>query len=111
MPKAKGIIQTRRECYLCRILAGLSTTQNLELHHVFPGSRRQLSDKTGLVVYLCHEHHTGSSGVHQRKTAAYKVMWDAQDAYEKLYGHEDFMKKFGKDYKALETRLEAEDYR
>ena len=104
MSRAKGILQTRRECYLCREWRGCRNDQNLELHHIFPGSRRAMSDKTGCVVYLCRDHHQGNHGAHHSPMTAHYLMWHAQDAYEKRYGHEDFMAKFGKNYKAVKTR-------
>ena len=39
----------------------------LELHHIFGGSRRKLSDKYGLTVWLCGSrcHREGKYSVHQ----------------------------------------------
>lgn len=37
----------------------------LELHHIFGGANRSLSEKYGLVVNLCHEcHNEPPEGVH-----------------------------------------------
>lgn len=35
-----------------------------EKHHVFGGPCRKNSEKDGLTVYLCKDHHTGAHGVH-----------------------------------------------
>lgn len=105
MGKPKSIVQLRKECYLCREWGFRRNTDKLELHHVFPGNgTREISDKTGCVVWLCREHHTGAGGVHRDNVAAAYVQWHTQSAYEQLYGHEDFMDKFGIDYKAKKTR-------
>lgn len=55
----KSIISTKQECYICK------TTSNLEYHHIIHGrGKRNLSEKYGLALYLCHEHHQGTTGVH-----------------------------------------------
>ena len=54
----ESIIQKKKRCYVCR-------SPYVEQHHVFYGTaNRKLSDKYGLTVWLCHEHHTGATGVH-----------------------------------------------
>ena len=55
---SKSIIQKKKECIICNSL-------NAEEHHVFFGTaNRKLSEKYGLKVYLCAEHHRGTRGVH-----------------------------------------------
>lgn len=55
---SKSIIQKKKECIICNSL-------NVEEHHVFFGTaNRKLSEKYGLKVYLCAEHHRGTRGVH-----------------------------------------------
>ena len=55
----KSIIQNRKACYIC------SRQYGLHDHHIYFGiGRRSISEKNGFKVWLCQEHHTGSTGVH-----------------------------------------------
>lgn len=55
----KSIIQSKKECFICKSIYGL------EEHHIFYGkANRKLSERDGLKVYLCPEHHRGTNGVH-----------------------------------------------
>lgn len=98
---SKSILQTEKECYLCRKFYDLRCQIGLELHHIFGGTaNRKLSDKDGLVVYLCKRHHnTEPDGVHFNNKNMETLRKDGQLAWEKRYtGHYDFMKKYGKNY-------------
>ena len=56
---AKSILQSDKECYLCRKRYNLRTTRSLEEHHILFGrGRRELSEQYGLKVRLSHDHHT-----------------------------------------------------
>lgn len=97
----KSIMQTEKECYLCKKFYGVSNTNGLELHHIFSGyANRKLSDKDGLVVWLCQRHHnTEPDGVHFNKKNMELLRQDGQRKWEETYtGHYDFMKRFGKNY-------------
>lgn len=108
--KTQSILQTRRECYLCRELLFVRNTRNLQLHHVFPGARRQMSDKTGCVCWLCERHHTGEQGVHRHRALALWLMQRCQMEYMQRYGRRDFMEKFGKDFMDIPNAdLKTED--
>lgn len=63
---AKSILQSDKECYLCRKRYNLRTTRSLEEHHILFGrGRRELSEQYGLKVWLCHNHHNEPHlGVH-----------------------------------------------
>lgn len=63
---AKSILQKDKECYLCRRFYNLRTTRGLEEHHILFGrGRRELSERYGLKVWLCHNHHNEPHmGVH-----------------------------------------------
>lgn len=63
---AESILQTRKECYLCRRFYNLRTVRGLEEHHILYGrGRRALSEQYGLKVWLCHMHHNEPPlGVH-----------------------------------------------
>lgn len=46
-----------RGCFICGL-------PYVEQHHIYPSSRRPISDREGATVFLCHEHHQGRHGVH-----------------------------------------------
>jgi len=77
------------------IICGASPVQ---LHHTHGGINRKLSDKYGLIVPLCLEHHTGSKGAHNSRTLDLYLKKLGQQAFEDRYGHEDYMRIFGKSY-------------
>lgn len=86
------MLQKSKKCLVC------GTTKGLECHHVFYGSRRAAADRYGLTVNLCREHHTGGTGVHNNVPLDRRLKAVAQERFEKLYSHEEFMRIFGKDY-------------
>ena len=51
---SESIMQTRRECYVCRMKYGVETVKDLEEHHVLNGPLRPVAEQYGLKVYLCH---------------------------------------------------------
>lgn len=58
----------------------------VEEHHVFYGTaNRRLSDKYGLTVWLCHEHHTGNSGAHFNKALDTKLKQVAEKRFNEVY--------------------------
>jgi hypothetical protein len=72
----------------------------VEEHHVFIGTaNRKLSDKYGLTVYLCAEHHRGNNGVHHNAGLDLKLKQMAQSRFEEVYPELDFIKIFGKNYR------------
>ena len=90
----ESIIQSKKECYVCK------TTFNLQDHHIIYGtSNRKQSEKYGLKVWLCQEHHTGSTGVHFNKPLDSNLKKLAQEHFEAKYGtREHFRTVFGKSY-------------
>ena len=58
----KSIIQDIKQCWVCK------TTLNLEEHHCLYGINRKMSERFGLKVWLCNEHHTGRMGVHKGRS-------------------------------------------
>lgn len=77
-------------CYIC------GSHRNLQVHHCLHGSRRKAADRYGLTVHLCVDCHMAlhDLGEHDRELEAI-----AQKAFEAQYGHEEFMRVFGKNYK------------
>lgn len=89
----KSIIQNEKECFFC------GRTDRLQDHHIFFGEKnRKHSEKYGLKVWLCVEHHTGKESVH-RSAAMDKVLkMRAQAKFEETHSREEFMRIFGKNY-------------
>ena len=89
----KSILQTEKECFVCK------TTYGLEEHHCMYGSaNRKQSEKYGLKVWLCHEHHRGNSGVHFNKELDLKIKKIAQSTFEREHTREEFRAIFGKSW-------------
>ena len=81
-------------CYICQ---GYGS----DCHHIFGGPNRKKSEKYGLKVWLCREHHEGTYGVHGRdgKDLQQYLHEIGQETFERLYGsREEFIKIFGKNY-------------
>nr|DAG81083.1 MAG TPA: Recombination enhancement function protein nuclease, DNase, HYDROLASE.4A [Caudoviricetes sp.] len=90
---ANSILQTEKECFVCR------TTQDLQDHHIFFGTaNRKQSEKYGLKVWLCMRHHTGDRGVHFDKGLDRKLKEMAQAKFEETHTREEFIKIFGRNY-------------
>lgn len=88
-----SIIQDEKKCYVC----GRQT--QLESHHCIAGvPGRKNSEKYGLKVWLCREHHTGNSGVHQDIKLDWLIRRAAQREFEKRYDRNQWMAVFGKNY-------------
>lgn len=91
----KSIIQTEKECFVCK------TTRNLHLHHIFFGhANRKLSDADGCVIYLCMDHHTGPYGVHCHRQLDLSIKRQCQIAWQEQYQKsvDDFIARYGKSY-------------
>lgn len=90
----KSVIQSEKECFVCK------TTLNLHCHHIYGGNpNRRISEKYGLKVYLCQQHHTGDRGVHFNKDLDLKLKVMAQEYYEAHYGNRnEFINAFGRSY-------------
>lgn len=89
------ILQDKKECYVCH------STTGLERHHIIFGtSGRRRSEKYGLCVWLCVEHHRGTFGVHGKngKDINKKLKREAQEAFERHYSHSEWMAVFHKNY-------------
>ncbi len=92
-----SILQTGKECYICH------KKFSLEIHHIFFGTaNRKLSEKDGLKVWLCYEHHRGTYGVHGKYgiNLNYFLKKEAEQYYLSKYNKtkEDFIKRYGENY-------------
>ena len=95
----KSIVQENKEnCFICGKNAK-SDYWGLDEHHCYGGKNRQLSEKYGLKVYICHnECHL--NGVHKNadldKALKAKVQKIAMEYYK--WNTDDFIRIFGKNY-------------
>lgn len=91
----KSIIQKNKECYVC------STTYNLHSHHIYFGNPwRKLSERYGMKVYLCWQHHEGTYGVHGKNghELDMKLKRKGQEIFEEKYPDLNFKEIFGRNY-------------
>ena len=89
----RSIVQKEKECWVCR------RRDQLHYHHIFYGTaNRKLSEKYGMKVWLCYEHHTGPAGVHFNKGLDQMLKAYAQEIFEQTYDI-PFVEVFGKNYK------------
>ena len=92
--EGKSIIQQGEpRCFLC------GRRVNLERHHILGGvANRPLSEKFGLWVWLCHEHHTGTDGAQYNREKGDSLKRLAQIAFEAKYDRKTWMETFRKNY-------------
>ena len=100
---AKSILHRQQDhtCYLCMILNGdFDIRSGLQEHHVMFGTAdRRLSERYGLKVYLCPQHHTEEPmAVHNNGALRRLLQEKAQRAFERKYSHEEWMEAFGKNF-------------
>lgn len=99
----RSILHSKEEktCYLCRMLHGDYRKHTVlhEHHCIYGRGRRQLSEKYGLKVYLCMEHHvTGEQAVHRNAKTALLLKQEAQKKFMEHFPDLDFREVFGKNY-------------
>lgn len=86
----KSIIHENKQCFLC------NSNFRLEDHHIFGGTaNRKISEKYGLKVWLCGYCHQGVTTCNQDY---YRLKAVAQERFEELYSHEEFMAVIKKNY-------------
>lgn len=87
------LVDDLKYCCIC----GRSDPQ---MHHVFEGPDRKLSDKYGLILPLCLAHHTeGPDAVHINNVVNRALKMYAQSVFEHKIGtREKFMNEFRKSY-------------
>ena len=91
----KSILQSKKECYLT------GSTYNLHRHHIYAGSRRQISEREGFWVWLTGYYHNQSNeGVHGKDGHALdlKLKQDCQRKYEETHSREEWMAIMHKNY-------------
>ena len=93
---SSSLLDNERRCYIC------GTTLNLHRHHIYPGAFRNKSEQYGCWVYLCFDHHVGNHGIHttpEGQAYARQLKAICQQEFERIHGHEKFMKIFKRNYK------------
>lgn len=88
-----------RKCFLCE--RSETTYNRLEVHHIFGGANRKLSDKYGLTVTLCHAcHNEPPNGAHYNAKVMLNLhRYGQQKAMkEQNWTEDDFREVFGKNY-------------
>lgn len=91
----KSIIQNVKKCFVC------SKRTNLHDHHIYFGtSRRKISEKNGLKVWLCYEHHEGTYGVHGKYGHDLDLLLKqtCQKKFEETHTRSEFITLIGKNY-------------
>lgn len=95
MKKRRSIMQKDMNyCFVCNKFG-------TEKHHISFGSNRKHSEKYGLLVGLCYDHHRGTYGVHGREGNDLNrfLKKKAQEAFENRIGNrDDFLRIFGRSY-------------
>lgn len=97
---SKSILQQNENvCFLCGCWLNVC---GAEEHHIFGGyANRQLSEKYGLKVRLCHNcHNEPPQGVHHNKELMDRLRRLGQTVAMKQYGWsvDEFRSIFGKNY-------------
>ena len=90
----KSIMQEDTDyCYVCG-------RYGTEIHHVCYGTaNRTLSDRHGLIVGLCYNHHRGKDGVHNgNREVDLMLKEEGQRAFTEHYPQADFLAVFGRNY-------------
>lgn len=90
---SSSIVQSEKECWFCGARA------RLEEHHIFAGTaNRRISEKYGLKVWLCNDHHTGAKGAQYDPERNLELKQEAQRKFEALYSHDMWMRLIRKNY-------------
>lgn len=76
-------------CYLCGCIG------RMHKHHMLHGAYRAAADKYGLTVHLCPWCHMA---LHDRGFCDKYLQRMAQQYFEAEYGHEEFVRVFGKNF-------------
>lgn len=80
----------KNQCYIC------GRWGKTEEHHMIHGTAgRKKAEKYGLKVHLCHDCHMK---LHDKGKYDRALQYVAQEKFEKNFGHEEWMKVFGKNY-------------
>lgn len=96
----KSIMQSNKECYLCRKMFGICNERGLHEHHIYEGfGRRRQSEKMGAKVWLCAKHHNMSDyGIHFNKEEDMELKRACQRKFEETHSRDEFIELIGRNY-------------
>lgn len=99
----KNILHDKKDrtCFLCMMLHNDDSYKEVlhEHHVIFGWGKRELSEKNGLKVYLCLQHHEeGKEAIHKNAQISDMVQAYAQRAFEKKWPEKNFREIFGRNY-------------
>lgn len=88
------LIDDAHKCYMCR------KEGRTELHHIYYGKNRKISDKNGFVVHLCRRCHREENGVHGKNGHLMDIFLKrmCQMEFERTHTRAEFMALIGKNY-------------
>ena len=85
----ESILQAERCCYICG-------RYDVDLHHCIHGrNNRKHSDRYGLTVWLCRDHH---EMIHRNRMEDLKLIRLAQRKFEDTHTRDEFRTVFGKSF-------------
>lgn len=85
------MLTTNKRCYFCG-------KPEVQLHHIYGGCNRKISDRNGFTVWLCVEHHTGNKGVHNCEQLSLVLKQRQQEQFEETHTRQEFIKLIGRNY-------------
>ena len=68
------------------------------IHHMMNGTNKKKSEKYGLILPLCENHHIGAEGVHSKPERMLACRQMAQRKFEEEHTREEWIAEFGKSY-------------
>ena len=90
----KSIIQSKKECFICRTNYDVTTIDDLHIHHIFEETAK--SEKYGLKIWLCNRHPITDPrySIRYQKQLDLELKQLAQKKFEELHSREEFIKHF-----------------
>ena len=94
----ESIIQSKKECFICRTNYDVTTTNELHEHHIFDEVTK--SEKYGLKIWLFHRHTITepSYSIHYQKALDLDLKKRAQIKFEETHSRKEFIEHFIKSY-------------
>lgn len=94
----KSIIQSKKECFICRINYDVEITIGLHEHHCFEDTSG--SEKYGLKIWLCHRHNVNDPrySIRYQNQLNLELKQLAQRKFEENHTRKEFIKHFIKSY-------------
>ena len=100
-PASRSILQDEKECYVCRKKMNTSVRGGLQIHHIYAGKNRRISDHNGFWIWILPYWHNGcNDAVHCKNGSALdlELKQDCQRKYEETHTREEFIQLIGRSY-------------